>query len=139
MPIKPNLRSLPRLKKLPRSPRLPRLKKCDFFIYFFKTFKIGVFFENKDGFFEKKLNFNQNRQRWQICDRMRTKWFYLLKVSAALNMRSLSKNPKTLNVGKIRTNDEERVFFREKNTKNTKKPQKLKMPENPNFERSEKS
>ena len=69
---------------------------------------------------------------------MRTKWFYLLKVSAALNMRSLSKNPKTLNVGKIRTNDEERVFFREKNTKKRKKPQKLKMPENPNFERFEK-
>ena len=46
---------------------------------------------------------------------MRIKWFYFSKMSSALFMFFDKNNQETLNVGKIRNYDEERVLFRDKN------------------------
>ena len=43
--------------------------------------QIWDFFENDGFFFEKNLNFKQNHSKWQICCRMRIKWYFFLKMS----------------------------------------------------------
>ena len=49
-----------------------------------QDFSIGSkfrFFEKTNGFFEKKIEFFQNRERWQICSRMLIKSYDSLKMS----------------------------------------------------------
>ena len=81
---------------------------------FSKRSTFGLFGKTRwiDGFFRKKLAFFEKCWRWQICCRMRIKWYYFLKMSFPLQLWDfLSKNQKIFKFAKFRKYDEEREFL----------------------------
>ena len=79
-----------------------------------KTFNIWVF---EKRVFSKKLEFSQNRQSCQIWCRMTFKWYNFSKevISTPILRFFLPEKQKIFNVSKLGKNDEEGMFFREKN------------------------
>ena len=101
-----------KIAKIVKSAKITEIAETEI-VLFLKTFKIWVFlkkrwvFRKKHEFYSKSLRVaNLLQNAYQVV--------YFLKISSALFMRFFGKDQKTLNVGKFRNYDEERVFFSRK-------------------------
>ena len=88
--------------------------ECDWNRNFFNAYEIWVIFEKERWVFWMKLDFSQNRWRWQIWRRMRIKWYYFIHMFLLnLNWGLFFRNWKKLNVEKNYQNLPTIKFFRE--------------------------